>query len=166
MARDLTVLLDRLGAPEADLIGYSMGGVAAGLAEHGGMDGRVPPRAEVIAVLLADDPARVVTSPALPFRALADATGADRRALAAQITAAHRTPVPLDRITAETLILTGADDPFAAARRCSPPRSRVPGYARSRAIIGTRYAIRRSRRPSWASCPRRTVHTGRTLPVE
>jgi pimeloyl-ACP methyl ester carboxylesterase len=153
MARDLSVLIDRLGEAEVDLVGYSMGGVvaaiaaatdgrirrliiggvAASLAESGGVDSRALPRAEVIAVLLADDPTTVATSPALPFRTLADATGADRRALAAQVTAAHQSPIPLDAITAETLILCGRDDPFAARPEvlaAAIPRARhqlVPG---------------------------------------
>ena len=148
MARDLAVLIDRLGVAEVDLVGYSMGGVvaaiaaatdgrirrlviggvAASLVECGGLDSRVLPQSEIIAVLLAGDPVTVAASPAMPFRALADATGADRRALAAQITAAHHTPIPLDAITAETLVLTGQDDPFAVRPEvlaAAIPRARV-----------------------------------------
>ncbi|WP_033346278.1 alpha/beta fold hydrolase [Catenuloplanes japonicus] len=153
MARDLAVLIDRLGVAEIDLVGYSMGGVvaaiaattdrrirrlviggvAASLAEQGGVDSRVLPRAEVIAVLLADDPASVATSPAIGFRTLADAAGADRRALAAQVTAAHHAPIPLHTITAATLILCGHDDPFAV--RPDALAAAVPG-ARWRQIPG------------------------------
>jgi pimeloyl-ACP methyl ester carboxylesterase len=44
---------------------------------------------------------------------LADVIGADRAALAALAESRHSTPIPLDRITAPTLILAGDRDPLA-----------------------------------------------------
>jgi pimeloyl-ACP methyl ester carboxylesterase len=81
--------------------------------EVGGLDTRVMPRAEVIAVLLVDQPTSVAASPVAAFRVLADAIGADRAALAAVVTRVEDAPIPLDRITAPTLVLCGRDDPLA-----------------------------------------------------
>ncbi|MFB9451491.1 alpha/beta hydrolase [Dactylosporangium vinaceum] len=133
MARDLSQLLDHLRVTELDLVGYSMGGVVsaifathdrrvrrlvlsgvgAGLAELGGLDTRAMPPAEIAAVLLTESATAVEASPAKGFRTLADALGADRVALAAQVYAVHAAAIPLDRITAPTLILAGADDELA-----------------------------------------------------
>ncbi|WP_327010288.1 alpha/beta hydrolase [Dactylosporangium sp. NBC_01737] len=153
MARDLGVLLDTLGAGEVDLVGYSMGavvsaifaaadprvrrlvlsGVGAGVAELGGLDTRVMPPAEVTAVLLTSSRSAIEASPAAAFRLLADAVGADRAALAAQVSAAHRTPIALDRITAPTLVLVGQDDALAA--RPEVLAAAIPG-ARWRIVSG------------------------------
>lgn len=135
MARDLAALFDLVvGADGAvDLVGYSMGaivaliaagrdrrvrrlvagGVGAGVVELGGVDTRVIPNDALIDALLADDPAVIADPRAAEFRAVADAVGADRRALAAQARAVHAEPIPLDRITAPTLVLAGASDPLA-----------------------------------------------------
>ncbi|MEV4510635.1 alpha/beta fold hydrolase [Dactylosporangium sp. NPDC049525] len=153
MARDLGGLLDTLGLASVDLVGYSMGavvsaifaaadprvrrlvlsGVGAGVVELGGLDTRVMPPAEVSAVLLASSPAAVEASPAAAFRLLADAVGADRAALAAQVQAAHHTPIALDRITAPTLVLVGQDDALAA--RPEVLAGAIPG-ARWRVVSG------------------------------
>jgi pimeloyl-ACP methyl ester carboxylesterase len=153
MARDLGALLDTLGLGPVDLVGYSMGavvsaifaaddrrvrrlvlsGVGAGVVELGGLDTRVMPPAEVAAVLLMSSPAAVEASPAAAFRLLADAVGADRAALAAQVHAAHRTPIALDRITAPTLVLAGRDDALAA--RPEVLAAAIPG-ARWRLVSG------------------------------
>ena len=134
MARDLAALLDHAGTGPVDLVGYSMGavvatiftlrdprvrrlvigGIGASLAELGGVDTRLAPTAVVAAVLRTDDPAEVAASPATAFRLLADAVGADRRALAAQIEVVHAEPLPLETIVAPVLVLCGADDPLAA----------------------------------------------------
>ena len=133
MARDLMLLVDRLGVPQVDLVGYSMGaivslitatqdarvrrlvvgGVGAAAVELGGVDTRVVPNEMLVGALLADDPAQA--SPAATgFRMLADAIGGDRLALAAQARSVHCEPIPLGRITAPTLVLAGDADPLAA----------------------------------------------------
>ncbi|MEU0137853.1 alpha/beta hydrolase [Streptomyces sp. NPDC006296] len=132
MARDVGLLIDRTGTDEVHLAGYSMGavvavlaaardrrvrrlvagGIGAGAVEVGGLDTRVMPPELVSAALTAEDaadaPARTRA-----FRMLADRTGGDRAALAAQIRAVHRDALPLERITVPTLVLAGAGDPLA-----------------------------------------------------
>jgi pimeloyl-ACP methyl ester carboxylesterase len=110
MARDLAVLLDVIDAPRIDLVGYSMGaivslilassdsrvrrlvigGVGSGVIECGGVDRR-----------------------AVSNDALADALGSDRQALAAQASSVYRGEIPLNRISAPTLLLAGDTDPLA-----------------------------------------------------
>ncbi|MGW2837244.1 alpha/beta fold hydrolase [Streptomyces sp. NPDC001493] len=132
MAADVRRLADRLSVDAYHLAGYSMGsvvalltaaadprvtrlvagGVGAGVVEVGGLDTRAMPPELVSAALTADD-LTAVPEQARGFRALADATGSDRYALAAQIRAAFRGPVPLDRIAVPTLVLAGEADPLA-----------------------------------------------------
>jgi pimeloyl-ACP methyl ester carboxylesterase len=132
MARDLSALLDLVASPEVDLVGYSMGsivslitatadsrvrrlvvgGVGAAVVELGGVDTRVIPNDLLVAGLLAEDPASVDAA-ATGFRMLADAIGSDRVALAAQARSVHCESIPLDRITAPTLVLAGDADPLA-----------------------------------------------------
>ncbi|MFJ8692031.1 alpha/beta fold hydrolase [Streptomyces roseolilacinus] len=133
MARDLRGLIDLSGAEHAHLVGYSMGavvsllaaaedkrvtrlvvgGVGAGVVEVGGVDTRVVPSAGIEEAFRADDPATLPAG-AAGFRAFADAVGADRLALAAHARVLYTGPLPLDRISAPTLVLAGADDPLAA----------------------------------------------------
>jgi pimeloyl-ACP methyl ester carboxylesterase len=132
MAADVVALVDRLGFDAYDLVGYSMGAVVALLVA--GRDARIrrlvvggvgasvvePPgpsaaldRAALADALEASDPA-TVTAPLLrAFRRFAERTGADLGALAAQARAEHPTPVPVDRVSAETLVLAGDRDPLA-----------------------------------------------------
>jgi len=133
MARDVAGLADHLGYESYDLVGYSMGaivsalvavadarvrrlvigGVGAGLVEIGGVDTRVVPGGAIAAVLEADDASGF--APGISgFRALADAMGADRKALAAQARSVHSEPIDLARIAAPTLVLAGEKDPLAA----------------------------------------------------
>lgn len=134
MARDLSQLLDVLAVGEIDLVGYSMGaivsliaatreprvrrlvtgGVGAAVAELGGADTRAIPRQALVAALRADDPATVTDPRAAAFRMYADLVGGDRLALAAQAEAMHTAPIPLDRITAPTLVIAGDHDDLAA----------------------------------------------------
>ena len=133
MARDLAGLLDEIAAPRVDLVGYSMGavvalilssgdervrrlvvgGVGAGVVECGGVDRRAVSNESIIEALSVDDPASIPGPEAAAFRALADALGADREALVAQARAVYRGGVALDRISAPTLLLAGAEDPMA-----------------------------------------------------
>ena len=133
MAQDLAVLLDRIGVPQVDLAGYSMGaivalilssrdqrvrrlvvgGVGAGVIECGGVDRRAVSNESIIEALGADDPASIKSPEAAAFRVLADALNADRKALVAQAKSIYRGGIALDRISAPTLILAGEDDPMA-----------------------------------------------------
>jgi pimeloyl-ACP methyl ester carboxylesterase len=133
MARDLDVLLEVIGAEQIDLVGYSMGavvalifaseeervrrlvvgGVGAGIIECGGVDRRAISNESVIEALSAADPAALDESGASAFRALADALGADRRAMVAQARSVFRGQIALNRISAPTLVLAGEDDPLA-----------------------------------------------------
>lgn len=133
MARDLAGLFDEIGAPRVDLVGYSMGavvalilssgeervrrlvvgGVGAGVVECGGVDRRAVSNESIVEALSAADPASITGPEAAAFRALADALGADREALVAQARAVYRGGVALDRISAPTLLLAGAEDPMA-----------------------------------------------------
>ncbi|KPC80764.1 alpha/beta fold hydrolase [Streptomyces sp. NRRL S-4] len=132
MARDVCLLIDRIGAGQVHLVGYSMGavvavlvaaqdprvgrlvagGIGAGAVEVGGLDTRVMPPELVSAALTADDAADAPER-TRAFRVLADAAGGDRLALAAQIRAVHRDALPLDRIVVPTLVLAGGSDPLA-----------------------------------------------------
>jgi pimeloyl-ACP methyl ester carboxylesterase len=134
MSRDLSILLDVLEFTEVDLVGYSMGGVVAAItatrdarirrlilsgvgssvAELGGVDRRYYGRDVVVNVLLTDDPAEIAASPARGFRSLADALGSDRQAMVAQLRSVHTAPIPLQNITASTLVLVGQDDQLAS----------------------------------------------------
>jgi pimeloyl-ACP methyl ester carboxylesterase len=133
MARDLAGLVDLLGAPQVDLVGYSMGaivallfaaaedrvrrlaigGVGSGVIECGGVDRRSVSNDAIVAALEAEDVGEVDDPGALPFRRLADAVGADRLALAAQARSVFRGEIPLERISAPTLLLAGDEDPLA-----------------------------------------------------
>jgi pimeloyl-ACP methyl ester carboxylesterase len=110
MARDLDALLDRIGAEEVDLVGYSMGaivalllasedprvrrlvvgGIGSGVIECGGVDRRTVSSEAIIEALEVEDPGAIRAPGALRYRQIADATGGDRRALAAQARSVFR----------------------------------------------------------------------------
>ncbi|MGH2852598.1 MAG: alpha/beta fold hydrolase [Solirubrobacteraceae bacterium] len=133
MARDLAVLLEVSGESQIDLVGYSMGavvslifasedqrvrrlvvgGVGSGVIECGGVDRRAVPNDAIIDALLVEDPATIERPEAAAFRMLADALGADRKALAAQASSIYRGDIALDRISAQALVLAGESDPLA-----------------------------------------------------
>ncbi len=133
MARDLMQLVDHLGLAEYDLVGYSMGGMVS--ARTGAVDARirrlvlggiggatvepdlvarqVRRMGRVVEALEADDDATVTDASGRAFRAFARSTGADLRALAAVARGGTRSPLPVERITAATLVLVGAADDLA-----------------------------------------------------
>lgn len=134
MARDLAVLLDVIAAPQIDLVGYSMGaivslilasgdprvrrlaigGVGSGVIECGGVDRRAVPNDAIIEALAIEDASNLEVAPAaIAFRRLAEALHADRQALVAQASSVYRGEIPLDRISAPTLVLAGDTDPLA-----------------------------------------------------
>ena len=133
MAGDLLALFDLIGAEQLDLVGYSMGavvsllvaardrrvrrlvvgGVGAAVVELGGVDTRVVAPAAIVAALTLDEPGAIGDAGAEAFRRLADASGADRVALAAQASRRHAEPIELARIVAPTLVLAGDADPLA-----------------------------------------------------
>jgi pimeloyl-ACP methyl ester carboxylesterase len=134
MARDLVGLLDLIGAPTVDLVGYSMGavvslmlasdrdprlrrmaigGVGAGVVELGGVDTRALPIDVVVAALATDDPSTIEHEGAAWFRMVADGIGADRDALTAIAHSRNHSPIALDRIAVPTLLIAGDADPLA-----------------------------------------------------
>jgi pimeloyl-ACP methyl ester carboxylesterase len=140
MARDVTAVLDALGLERIDLVGYSMGGIVAlEVATRetrlrsvviGGVGGAVLDRAGVdrsalADALLVDDPDTIADPMARAFRAFADGTGADRRALAA-VQRARREPWSgLGSIAVPALVLVGDRDPLA--RDAERLAAAVPG---------------------------------------
>jgi pimeloyl-ACP methyl ester carboxylesterase len=132
MADDVRALLDHLGLPRADVMGYSMGArITAFLAlEHpqrvramvlGGLgihlvDGVGLP--ESIAVALEAPSLDAVTDPqGRMFRAFADQTHSDRRALAACIRGSRQTLTREQAASIRTpaLIAVGTKDPIAGS---------------------------------------------------
>jgi pimeloyl-ACP methyl ester carboxylesterase len=154
MAGDISALLTLIGAEQVDLAGYSMGGIVAlivaandarirrlvtggigaSAAELGGVDSRaVGAGRALVDGLLTEDKSTITDPRVMAFRTFADTSGADRQALAAQALARHNSPIGLDRITAATLVLAGADDYLAA--RPEVLAAAIPG-ARWRVLAG------------------------------
>ncbi|MEX1153427.1 alpha/beta fold hydrolase [Parvibaculum sp.] len=142
MAADLVALIDHLGEPGADLMGYSMGAMVALVAAMewpdrfdrviaAGVGARLldPDRdpGPVIEALLADDPASVTDAGARMFRVFADQNRQDRAALAACFEAV-RAPFPvagLAGISRPVLVVAGESDEQAGA--AGPLAARIPG---------------------------------------
>jgi pimeloyl-ACP methyl ester carboxylesterase len=134
MAQDLRQLFDAIGAAQVDLVGYSMGaivalivasqdarvrrlvvgGVGAGVVEHGGMETPQLPTTAIAAALRAPDASTILDPVAKSFRTFADRVGGDREALAAQAAAAHPAHIAFDQITVPTLVIAAGNDPLAA----------------------------------------------------
>lgn len=142
MAEDARLLLDNLGIPKADVIGYSMGAriaaflalaypdrvrsaVFAGLGAnmiHGVGDPK-----PIAAALLAEDVSSIADPNARAFRLFADQTKSDRRALAACIMAS-RDRIPsheLSRLRVPVLVAVGTED--AIAGPAQPLADAIPG---------------------------------------
>ncbi|MFZ3033637.1 MAG: alpha/beta hydrolase [Parvibaculum sp.] len=142
MAADVIALMDHLGEPGADLMGYSMGGmvslvaaaqypdrfdrvIAAGVGER--LLAKEKKADDVVAALLTDDPAAIGSRTAQMFRLFADQNKQDRVALAACF-AEVRKDFPdqlLARITRPVLIVAGETDDVAGA--AGPLAARIPG---------------------------------------
>jgi pimeloyl-ACP methyl ester carboxylesterase len=135
LADDLRGLLDVLGAPVVDVVGYSMGAVVTliaavrdsriGRLAIGGVgprlvteladDERRAAQRRVLAdALRVADPSAITSRSARRFRTFADYVGGDRMALAAQAEALYCDPIPVHLITVPTLVLAGADDPLTS----------------------------------------------------
>ena len=148
MVRDAQALLDHLGVEGVDVCGYSMGAMTtyalvkreprARSAVLGGVGGtlggpRLAKRAPRIAdALLANDPSAVEDRTGAAFRAFADSTGADLRALAAiqrsrrsRRTGGSGARPPTPQIRVPTLVLVGDKDVLVG----SPHElaARIPG---------------------------------------
>ncbi|MGH9293582.1 MAG: alpha/beta fold hydrolase [Acidimicrobiales bacterium] len=156
MVLDLRRLVDILACSSIDLVGYSMGAyvalgyaladrrlarlvlAGAGATSPSGRTtagGPGPDQEEIAAALETNDPTTISSSRARAFRGFAEATGADRRALAAvqRAVSPPRSLHELAAISVPTLVLNGVDDTLAGppdvlARAISSARwARVPG---------------------------------------
>ncbi len=153
MVDDALGLIEHLGLGEIAVLGYSMGSqVAVGLMSRqplvrravlGGIGSRLlaarpgeaPYPADAIAEALeVDDPAAIADATSRSYRAFADATGADRLALAAlQRARALGARVELGSLDVPTLVLVGEADTLIGDPRvvvAALPRARleiVPG---------------------------------------
>jgi pimeloyl-ACP methyl ester carboxylesterase len=132
MAGDVTALMDHLNIERADVMGYSLGsrmmavlalsepgrlrsaifgGIGIGLIEGGG------PGASVVAALEADSLDEVTDPTGRTFRAFADQTRSDRRALAACLRGSRRlmTREEAAAIRVPVLIAVGTNDEIAGS---------------------------------------------------
>ena len=126
MPRDAQALLDHLGIGSVHLVGYSMGSIVS--TKLAPMDERIRSvvlggagvdfahvdnlkrRHGIADALLTDDPSTITNPAAAGFRVFADATGADKEALAAIQQAEPDPPVDPGAIAVPTLVLTGDGD--------------------------------------------------------
>ncbi len=164
MAQDVRELVDELGFEQYDVIGYSMGsvtaailasqdarvrrlvlgGVGAGVVERGGLDDREMPRDLIEQAMRAPSAAEAEHPLGAVWRGFADQVDADPIALACQISAAHRDPIALDQISAETLVLAASTD--GLANRPATLAGAISG-AQYRVIDGDHLGV--VRHPDW-----------------
>ena len=158
MAGDVIALLDHLGLPRADVMGYSMGGRITGFlaARHadrvrsaviGGMGlGLIhggPPRDNILAAMEAPSLADVTDPVGRAFRTFAEQTKSDLKALAACLRGYRQT---LTRDELAGIKRAGAGRGRHARRhrrarqaaRRPDPRRAAPGYSRPRPHAGGR----------------------------
>lgn len=131
---DVRALLDALGIDRCGLVGYSLGSLVVLRATPGeprvvavvlgGIGERdIHPTDEALArAMEIDDPDEIDDPEARRFREWADATGANRAALAALARGRRRDPLDLATVAVPALVIAGADDhlagdPFALAHR-------------------------------------------------
>jgi len=142
MAGDTIALMDHLGLPRADVMGYSMGGRITGFlaARHGDrlrsaaiagmglglLDGR-PPRDNILAALEAPSLADVSDPVGRAFRAFAEQTKADLKALAACMRGYGQTLTrdELANIRLPVLVAVGTRDDIAGPG--APLAEMIPG---------------------------------------
>jgi pimeloyl-ACP methyl ester carboxylesterase len=147
LSRDVSALIDHLGLDEVDLVGYSMGGIVGlsvaardprvrslAVGGTGANASRSDPERESIADALdADDPGTIESPRARAFRAFADATRADRHALALLQRSGYVHDLDLGDPTVPMLVVTGEADTLAgpadafAARFADARAVTVPG---------------------------------------
>ena len=128
MVKDVSALIDHLGVDLVDLVGYSMGAhVSLGVATDetrlrsvvlGGIGGATVTgaafdRSEMADGLIVEDPNTITSARAKGFRRFAEATKADRFALAAVMRADGVRPTGLDRIAVPCMVLVGTADDLA-----------------------------------------------------
>ena len=132
MAQDVVALMDHLGLSRADIMGYSMGariaafaalaaparvrslvlgGLGQNLVEGGGLPQSIADALEAPSLSDVTDPQ------ARAYRAFAEQTGSDLRALAACIRGSRQslTPADLEKIAVPTLVAVGTKDVVAGS---------------------------------------------------
>jgi pimeloyl-ACP methyl ester carboxylesterase len=148
MAADVTAVLDALGIPAADAMGYSMGGFLAIRLMHdaparvrravlAGIGANyfhtTPEWAETIANgLLASDPASISDPQAREFRVFGERAGNDLEALAACVRRPRHTFAPdeLGLLPQKVLVVCGAEDTLTG-----PPDALAGAFSAARAVV-------------------------------
>jgi pimeloyl-ACP methyl ester carboxylesterase len=149
MVRDVQALMDHLGTPSVDVVGYSMGAIVAGrlttreprvrslvlggVGSQWGGEQRPLGTVPIADALETDDPESIQSPVAAAFRRFADSTGADRLALAATQRSRHGETTDVSAISVPTLILVGDADQLAGSPEALAER--IPGST-FRVLVG------------------------------